>query len=435
VRTSYWFVPSLMALAAMGLAWSTLQVDARWSASAAHLGVFAATPSGARAVLSGVAAAMITIAGLTFSIIIVAITVASQQYGARLLRNFMRDISNQVVLGAFIAIFIYCLLVLGAIRSEEAQGYVPDLSVTLSVIFAVLGLGVLIYFIHHVSSSIDAAQLIDVVGRDIDANIETLFPEELGAEEPDATPVAPTGVGAAVSATTSGYVQAVDDEALLATARGHDVVIRLERRPGDRVVAGTQIAVVWGRSSAEIARAINEALVIGIRRTALQDLEFSIDQLVEIAVRALSPGINAPFTAILCIDRLTVSLAKLAARRIPRPERFDEAGALRVIVRPWTFTGALDAAFDQIRQYGNTSTAVAVRLLESLAILAVCVRRPDDAAALLRQAALVERDYDRASHDVADRQDVHERAARIRRALQAGCGDAGELCTPDARGA
>lgn len=419
LRTSYWFLPSLLAIAALGLAWSTLQVDARWGEWTAPVGVFAATPSGARSILSGVAAAMITIAGLTFSIVIVAITVASQQYGARLLRNFMRDVSNQFVLGAFIAIFIYCLLILGAIRSEAPQGYVPDLSVTLSVVLTVLGLGVLIYFIHHVSSSIDAAQLINVVGGEVDDNVDRLFPETLGEEAPDTPTDASDAPGVDVVATASGYVQAIDDESLLAAAQQHDVVIRLERRPGDRVVEGTRIAVVVGHADDRVCEAINQALVIGNRRTALQDLEFSIDQLVEIAVRALSPGINDPFTAILCIDRLTISLSRLARRRIPRRERFDGEGQLRVIARPWTFAGALDTAFDQIRQYGNTSTAVAARLLESLAILAGCVRRPTDVAALLRQTALVERDYDRAPHDVADRQDVHDRAARVRRILHA----------------
>jgi uncharacterized membrane protein len=418
LRTSYWFVPSAMVVGALLLAWATLQVDQHWSEATARAGIFAGTPSGARSILSGVAAAMITIAGLTFSITIVAITVASQQYGPRLLLNFMRDISNQVVLGTFVAIFLYCLLVLGAIRSEEPQGYVPDLSVTVSVVLAVLGLGVLIYFIHHVATSIDAARLIDAVGGDIDQNIDTLFPEALGqaADPPASRP--PDGPGSPVAAAASGYVQAIDESALLDTARRHDVVIRLECRPGDRLIEGTPIATVWwADGDDDLARAINESLVVGVQRTSLQDLEFSIDQLVEIAVRALSPGVNDPFTAILSIDRLTVSLARLAGRRIPPPARQDRDGVLRVIARPWTFPGALNAAVDQIRQHACGSTAVTARLLESLALLAVRIRRPGDADAVLRQAALIESGYERCEHEPADRQDVRERAARVREAL------------------
>ncbi|MGE0521295.1 MAG: DUF2254 domain-containing protein [Candidatus Binatia bacterium] len=417
LRTGYWFVPSLMMVAALGLAWSTLQVDQRWAELTAKVGFFAGTPSGARSILSGVAAAMITIAGLTFSITIVAITVASQQYGARLLRTFMRDLTNQFVLGAFVAIFLYCLLVLGAIRSEDPRGYVPDLSVTLSVAFAVLGLGVLIYFIHHLSSSIDAAHLISVVGTEIDANVDALFPERLGEELEVAPAELPRGPGAGVFANASGYVQAIDEDTLLEAAGRHDAVIRLERRPGDLCIEGTRIATVWPGNDEALARSINESLVLGNQRTALQDVEFSIDQLVMIAVRALSPGVNDPFTAMLCIDRLTISLARLARRCMPRAERSDQRGALRVIARPWMFPAALDAAFNQIRQHGCANTAVTLRLLESLAVLATRVRRPLDRAAVLRQTDLIERGYASTASQPEDRADVRERALRVRRAL------------------
>jgi uncharacterized membrane protein len=419
LRTSYWFLPSLMAVAALALAWTTVQVDERWSAATDRVGIFAATPSGARSMLSGVAAAMITIAGLTFSITIVAITVASQQYGSRVLRNFMRDMTNQFALGTFIAVFLYCLIVLGAIRSEEQHTFVPDLSVTLGVALAVGGLGMLIYYIHHLSMSLDAARLIEMLGRDVDSSLDALFPEQLGIEEPSAPVAVPHGDGIRVAAASSGYVQAVDEDSLLELASRRDLVIRLERRPGDRVVEGHPIATVWGAVDAALVRDINEVLVLGSQRTPLQDLEFTIEQLVDIAVRALSPGINDPFTAILCVDRLTICLVRLARRRIPRPERFDTTGALRVIARSWTFAGALDAAFDQIRQHGDTSTAVTARLLESLAIIAASTRRRADAAAVLRQSTVIERDYGTRRHDAVDRQDVHERAARVREAVHA----------------
>jgi uncharacterized membrane protein len=416
LRSSYWFVPSLMAVGALGLAWLTLRFDQRWDDVTQHVGIFAATPSGARSILSGVAAAMITIAGLTFSITIVAITVASQQYGARLLRNFMRDMINQFVLGVFIAIFLYCLLVLGAIRSEEAHAFIPNLSVTLSVGFAVLGLGVLIYFIHHVSSSIDVARLVDVVGGEIDERIADLFPQRIGEAVPDRPCTRPAGPGGSVAATANGYLQAVDDALLLATACENDVVIRLERRPGDLVVEGTQIATVWDRVDDALACTINQSLILGIQRSGIQDLEFSIHQLVEIAVRALSPGINDPFTAILCVDRLTIALCQLAGRHVPGANRLDADGTLRVITRPWTFDGALAAAFDQIRQNAQTSTAVTARLLEALATLATRVHRPADLAAVLRQATLVERGYLTLPHDPADCHDIRARAMQVRRA-------------------
>jgi uncharacterized membrane protein len=418
IRTSYWFLPSLMALGALTLAWSTLRLDEISSEALDPFGLFAATPSGARSILSGVAGAMITIAGLTFSITIVAITVASQHYGARMLRSFMRDVANQFVLGTFIAIFLYCLLVLGAIRSEEPHTFVPDLSVTMSVLFAVVGLGVLIFFIHHVSRSIDAAQLVDVVGREIDANVDTLFPEQLGEDESERPIDAPQGAGVGVASTVSGYIQVIDDDNLIGAARDHDVVVRLERRPGDLIVAGARFATVWGqRPDAALLRKLNAALVVGSERNSLQDLQFSIDQLVEIALRALSPGINAPFTAVLCIDRLTLALCRLAGRRLPGGERFDQDGTLRVIARPWSFAGALASAYDQIREHAASSTAVSARLLESLTTLAAHVRRRADAAAVLRQATLVERSYSLTTHDGADREVIREHAARVAQVL------------------
>jgi uncharacterized membrane protein len=419
LRTSYWFVPTLMAIGAVGAALLSVTFDRRARELAGRFTVFAASPDGARAMLSTVASATITVAGLTFSLTIVALTVASQQFGPRLLRNFMRDLSNQIVLGSFVAIFIYCLLVLGAIRSPEEDAFVPYLSVTIGVGISILGLGVLIYFIHHVSTSIHAANVIEVVGREIDGAIDRLFPEHIGAAgpRPDGAVPVPDGPGGAVCARGDGYLQAIDGDGLLEAARACDAVVRLECRPGDLIVAGNRVATVWPAAEASLAERINEALVVGVQRTDLQDLEFSIDQLVEVAARALSPGVNDPFTAMNCIDRLCSPLCRLAARELPSPARRDADGAVRLILRPWTFIGAVDAAFNQIRQYGRGSAAVTMRLLEALAILAGRVCRPDDAAAVLRQAEMIARGAEDGLAEPRDRAEAAERFARVRQRL------------------
>jgi uncharacterized membrane protein len=367
-----------------------------------------------------VASATISIAALTFSLTIVALTVASQQFGPRLLRNFMRDVSNQVVLGAFIAIFIYCLLVLGAIRSPEESPFVPYLSVTIGVGAALGGLGVLIFFIDHISASIHAANVIEVVGREIDAAVDRLFPEQIGRGGPrTAAAIAPpTGAGTAVRATRGGYLQAVDGDGLLEAALSSQTVMRLECRPGDPIVQGNRVATIWPAAGPPLAQQVNQALVIGVQRTDLQDLEFSIDQLVEVAARALSPGVNDPFTAVNCVDRLCRALCRLADRELPSAARRDDDGVVRVIAQPWTFAGALDAAFHQIRQYGRSSAAVSARLLEALAVLAGRVRRPEDAAAILRHAEMVARGAAEALPVPADRRDVAERFERLRVRLE-----------------
>lgn len=421
LRTSYWFVPGLMTLAATALAVATTTGDHWLGERGRQLALFAGSPDGARAMLSTVAGAMITVAGLTFSVTIVALTVASQQFGPRLLRNFMRDTGNQVVLGTFVSTFVYCILILGAIRSVEEDGFVPSVSVSIGVTLALASLGVLIYFIHHVSSSLHASQLIHAVGIEIDASIDRLFPEELGeqtpAEDPDALPEVAGRDGEPVYAQANGYLQAIDNQGLMEAAIGLDLLIRMERRPGDPIVRGMRIAHVWPTATPKTERMINETLIVGVQRTPVQDLEFSIDQLVELAVRALSPGVNDPFTATTSVDRLTTSLCTLADRDIPSPVRRDEDGRPRVIAKPWTFAGAIDAAFDQIRQYATTSASVTIRLLEALVIIAHRVRREEDFVAVRRHAGMILRGSESLPEPL-DREVVHARYAKVLAALE-----------------
>lgn len=372
--------------------------------------------------LSTLAGAQITLAGLSFSITIVALTVASQQFGPRLMRNFMRDFGNQVVLGTFVSSFVYSVLVQGQIRGGDEATWVPSLSLAVAVAFALSSLGVLIYFIHHVSASIQASALIAAVGDEIDAAIDTLFPEQVGEEEEgdcdeQADLVTPVGGGHCIRGSRVGHLQAIDLEGLMALASERDLVVRLDCRPGDHLVAGSPVATVWPHGDDALEQAVNETLIVGRQRTSVQDLEYSIDQLVEIAVRALSPGINDPFTAMACADRLTASLCVLARRRTPSPMRRDEDGQLRLIARPWTFQGALGAAFDQIRQAARGNAAVSIRLVEVLALLADRARRSADLAAICRQASMIGRGSE-ALPEECDRVALLERAALVERAAQ-----------------
>lgn len=422
LRTSYWFVPALLVVSGAVLALLATSLDHRYGDEMKGLRLFAGTPEGARAMLSTLAGAQINLAGLTFSITIVALTVASQQYGPRLLRNFMRDLGNQIVLGTFVATFVYCVLVQGQVRNGDDASWVPALSLAIAVALALASLGVLIYFIHHVSSSIQVSQLIATVGSDVDAAIGTLFPEEIGSGSPDTRDADAASFdeasSACVAARELGYLQAIDLDGLMALACDRDVLIRLECRPGDRIVPGCTIARVWPRVEADAADAVNRSLIVGVQRTSVQDLEFSIDQLVEIAVRALSPGTNDPFTAMSCIDRLAASLCRLAGRRIPSPVRLDAEGRPRVIARPWTFPGALDSAFDQIRQYGRGAPAVTIRLVEALDLIAAHLRREDDVTAVRRQVEMVGRSATALDEEL-DRVALRQRLDRARATLDA----------------
>jgi uncharacterized membrane protein len=419
VRSSFWFLPAVMAVGAMVLAFATVAMDARvtdwltlnWGWT------FSGGAEGASNLLGTIAGSMITIAGVVFSMTLVALSLTSSQLGPRLLRTFMRDTATQAVLGTFVATFLYCLLVLRTIRRVEA--FVPHLSVTLGVLLAVVSVGVLIYFIHHVSVSIQANEIVARVGTELIEEMERLFPESIGrgapripAEPPDAGFLdAFSREARPIESDGDGYLQLVDGEALMALAMQEDVVIRVERRPGHFVVATRPLALVWpgNRVTAQLKERINSAFALGKQRTSGQDIEFAVSQLVEIAIRALSPGVNDPFTAITCVDRLGSALCRLAQRDMPSPYRYDPQDQLRVITPVFTFPDVTDTAFNQIRQYGRSSAAVTIRLLETIAEVARFAHRPEDRAALLRHANMIARGSHDGLPEDEDRQEVEKR--------------------------
>jgi uncharacterized membrane protein len=387
--------------------------------------LYSGGPAEARALLSTIAGSMINVAGVTFSITIVTLSLASSQFGSRLLRNFMRDTGNQVVLGTFIATFVYALLVLQTISEVEGQRFVPQVSVTIGMLLAILGVAVLIYFIHHISASIQAENVIARVGRDLDSAIERLFPEEQPSswrprsEPADSTPERFEQPGRPIPAAQSGYLQAIDREGLMSIAAEEGLVFRIRHRPGDFVVEESDLVLVWPAEKVdeELVRRVGDAFILGVRRLRLQDVEFAINQLVELAVRALSPGINDPFTAIHCIDRLGASLTHLAERGTPAAYHYDEDGNLRLITAVVTFSGVVDTSFNQIRQHARLDAAVTIRLLEAIAIVASRARTQEQRSALRRQAEMIWRGSREALPEGRDREDVKRRYNLVLRTL------------------
>ena len=431
LRSSFWFVPAAMACFAAALALSAVAIDEAvaddwlerlgWS--------YSGGAEGASLLLSTVAGSMIAIAGTVFSMTLVAMSLASSQLGPRLLRNFMRDTANQVVLGTFVATFVYCLLVLRTIRRADEVAFVPHLAVSIGVLLAMLSIGVLIYFIHHVSVSIQADVVVARVGEELEEGIGRLFPGQIGEPGSKASS-APGEAGLPteferdarpVGALEDGYLQLIDADALMALASEEDLLLRLERRPGHYLVRGQAMVMVWPgeRVNEPLVQQLNDAFVLGKQRTATQDIEFSFYQLVEIAVRALSPGINDPFTAIACVDRLGSALCRLAQRDRPSPFRFDGGGRLRLVAPGSTFAGVVDTAFNQIRQSARSNPAVAIRLLDSIARIACHLRHAQDAACLQRQAAMIVRGARESVPEAEDRLAVEARYVAATQALRA----------------
>lgn len=429
IRSSFWFLPTAMAGGAIALAFMTIALDTQvtdWLTL--NLGfTFTGGAEGASSLLGAIAGSMITIAGVVFSMTLVALSLASSQLGPRLLRSFMRDTKTQTVLGTFVATFLYCLLVLRTIRRAEEILFVPHLSVAIGVLLAVVGVGVLIYFIHHVSVSIQANEVVARVGKELIEGIERMFPENIGrgalpipTEPPDAGFLATFDREASpIGSTGDGYLQFVDGDALMALATQKDVVIRLLRQPGQYVVATRPLALVWpgNRVTDQLMDRVNAAFAMGNQRTSGQDIEFAVNQLVEIAIRALSPGVNDPFTAITCVDHLGSALSLLAERDMLSPYRYDTQDQLRVMTPVFTFPDVTDAAFNQIRQYGRSSTAVTIRLLETIAEVAVSAHRPEDRAALLRHARMIARGAAGGLPEKEDCQEVQERFQSVSQLL------------------
>jgi uncharacterized membrane protein len=396
LRSTYWFVPSMMTAAAAGLALAGVAIDRNTAADAPWLAwAYGGGADGARALLSAVAGSTITVVSLTFSVTIVALTVSAQHFGPRLLSNFMRDTAAQVVLGMFIGTFAFCLLVLRTVRAEgdAYEQFIPHLSVTLAVILAMLSVAALIYYLHHVAASIQVSQIALNVTRDLEAAIDRLYPAHAAGEpvppkvpRPERPPAAGT-----VFARESGYVQAVDLDAVVSAAARHGAVVWLRARPGDFVIEGGPLADVAPAAADDdgVAEAVRGAYVVGTDRTAWQDAEFAVQQLVEVALHALSPGINEPFTAITCIDRLGQGLSRLAERPVPAGVLADGEGQPRVVAEPKAFVSLLTSAFDPITLFAGANPAIYSRLLETLAALGPRASRPEDRAAIAEQATAV----------------------------------------------
>jgi uncharacterized membrane protein len=399
-RTSFWFVPSVMLFSSIILASCAVYIDAFYMQSIElKIPLIYGTDIDAmRSLLATIAGAMITVTSIAFSITIVALTLASSQFGPRLLRNFMMDTGTQVVLGSFISNFLYCILVFCAISFQEPYTFKPGLTVIIAVIMTCVSVGVLIYFIHHVAKSIQADVVIDDVYQELQNGIENLFPSvqqqqefETGDEAVDSG-VTPRTHKVNVLAKCSGYVQTIDHKELLTLATKSEVLIECKFGPGDFVVQDSVIAIVHSDNVVDekVTKQTSDRVVLGACRTPVQDPEFAIHQLVEIALRALSPGINDPYSAITCIDKLNSVLCGLTKRVFPVTQHYDQAGMLRVFCKVLTFKNIATAAFDQIRQEANSNVAVTIRLLESLHNLMAFAQSEEQKCFVIRQTKIIE---------------------------------------------
>ena len=375
-----------------------------------------------RQVLIAIAAAIITTIGVVFSITILALTLASQQFGPRMMRNFIRDTGNQMTLGVFVATFVYAVLGLGSITGLPGGDFVPHLTITMAEGLLLLDLAVLVYFIHHIAKSIQLPEVIAGIARDLDRAIDAEFPRAVG--DNDAT--RPSGStaeileklntrGAQVTAKRSGYLQFVGYGQLIEIAETLDAVIRLTHRPGHFVIAEHPLATVWpAGAAAQVEGALDRAHITGPHRTLTQDPVFAIDQLVEIAIRALSPAVNDTFTALTCIDWLAAGLSTISGRTLDEGVYLGRSGKIRLIEFDPSYARMVDRAFDKIRQAGHGMPAVIIRLLDSLGHIAESTTTSDQRKILARQDVMILRGAEAEVTEPDDLADIRLRSERFR---------------------
>lgn len=413
VRSGLWFVPLLAGAAAVLFSFGALEVDRRYGDWIRKLGwISAGSSEDARETLSTVANSIATVAGVVFSVTVVVLTLASQQFGPRVIRQFMRDKWNQIALGIMVATFAYCLVVLRAIGPAAAVGIVPDFSVNVAVVFGLLSLAVMVLFIHHVASGVQAANVIAALSCEIEESAREHLPEASASTSEDSVdPFPANGCRPVAWDRTSSYLQAISYERLIALAVRHDVVLQIRRRPGHFIISGEAIAYVWPgeKLTNELARSICQSFEAGTQRTQSQDIEFGIDQIRQVALRALSPSLNDPATANICIDHLASALCYISRRRLPDIHFRDTNRRVRIYGCGVTFRHFVEAAFNDIRENSSSHLSVTLRLMEDLTRIARLARTDEQRLAIREQFELVRTAAEQRALSTKDRGDLSDR--------------------------
>lgn len=395
IQASYWFIPALLTLAAFLLALVTIHLDQTWGPEwlEAFKWYEGSSPEAARAQLTVVSSAMITVSSTLFAITIAAVAFASGNYGPRLLTNFMNDRGNQVSLGVFIATFVFNLLVLRVVRDskelaaateqgvEAASAFVPQLSMLVSGVSVIIAVAVLVYFLHHIPASIRINTVLGGIGQRLVRDIETRFPVEGGSLEPGEEERGETLVAAEI-----GYIEIIDFQELDKVAAREGLKIVLKVRTGDFIHPHLPVVeIIGGSPDDKLKDGIRDCFSLGFSRTPAQDLEFLIDELVEIGLRALSPGINDPFTAVTAMHWMAAALAKLADRSLnegPEQKNYDPD---RVRPIPDDFGHYVARSFGGIRTSAATNPIAAKIFLDALAGVTLGANSPSRRDALIEQ--------------------------------------------------
>ena len=398
LQASYWFLPLCMVASAAALGWAMVMIDERVPRELilAQPWLFTNQAEGARSLLSTVAGSMITVAGVTFSMTLVMLSHASSVIGHRLITGFMRDRGNQVTLGTFVATFMYCLLVLRTIRGPAegvaSEAFIPHLSIVVGLILAMVSVMVLIYFVHHVPHELNMSNVVNRVGAELMKRLDDLYPSEVGSAQAssphDMPPDFETAAARIGLKGDGGYLRVLDGDGLISLAKEHDLLLGMTIAPGQFASPGMTLIRAYPAQnmSDKVVSQAQQLFSWGAERTPEQDALFLVDQLCEVAGRALSPGICDPYTAFACIDQLERVVASLKDRSLPNRYRYDDAGTLRVIASRIEFVDFVDRMMIPMREFVSTDSLASRHLMRMIARLGDLELNSDISSRLLAHA-------------------------------------------------
>jgi uncharacterized membrane protein len=429
LHTQLWPLPAAAIAAAIGLGVVMPRLDALFlddvpPAVAALL--FSGGPEAARSVLQTVAGSLITVTSLTFSLTVVTLQLASGQYSPRLLRTFARDRVVHLTLAILLATFSYALTVLRTVRTQddEAPAFVPRLSVSTAYGLTVVCVLAVAGFLAHLAQQIRVESMLRDVHAESRRTIHATVPEA-ASPQPAAAALPPDDAGVRLNAHRSGFLASVDHSRLLAVAGATETVIRIDRHPGASIIAGTPIATAWpldgpgpdDREGKKWAKRVNAAIELSFERTAAQDVAFGLRQITDVAVKALSPSVNDPTTAVHALSHASALLCEAAGHNWGPQRWCDDAGRVRVVLTRPSFPALLQLAVGQPRRYGAAEPDVLARILQLLREVAWVVREDGHRAAVLEQLARTRAVAARQEFDAADRSGLDDAARLVESAM------------------
>lgn len=417
-RESFWFIPIICLVTAFVLAQVMVSLDqslpqgfsSPWTFWIYNVGI-----DGSRSMLGAIGTSMLAVAATAFSITISVVVTASATYGPRLVGNFMSDRGNQSVLGVLVATFLYALLVLRTIRSadDDIVAFVPHLAVNVAVLMAVLDVVLLVWFIHHIASSVRVETLAHGVRKNFWEVVERLHPEEAQEGVVDTDPL--DRGGSAISADSVGYIVDINFQRLCAIAAEADAYIQVVPRVGDHILPHEPLVRVWPRGQADdVAGAVRRAVTIGDSRSEYQDVQFAEQQVLELAVRALSPGTNDPYTAVNAIEEVAAAIALVVARPRPGNTLVDEDSTVRVRYQSVSVEEIVDLPFDQVRPYAMDHVMVLTALIDLAARIEQASIHAEIPARMTKQVTVLLDEFRSTQPPPHDVERVEQHAARRR---------------------